>query len=92
MGGTMKRPGKEEGKKQSRGTENTFNTIIEENFPNIKKGVLLEVQDSRFPHSTKNKQQQRKETNESSAEFYQTLKEGCNPQTIPQNGNLWNIS
>lgn len=60
MGGTMKRPGKEEGKKQSGGTENTFNTIIEENFPNIKKGVLLKVQDSRFPHSTKNKQQQQR--------------------------------
>lgn len=37
-GGHHEKTRKEEGKKQTRGTENTFNTIIEENFPNIKKG------------------------------------------------------
>ena len=48
----MKRPnlrkiGIEEGKEtQLNGAENIFNKIIEENFPNLKKGMPMKVQEA----------------------------------------------
>lgn len=50
MWGTMKRPGIEKEKNNlDKGTENIFNIIIEENFPNIKTGVPVKVQNTIFP-------------------------------------------
>ena len=48
----MKRPnlriiGVEEGEElQLKGTENIFNKIIEENFPNLKKDIPMQVQEA----------------------------------------------
>ena len=36
----------EEGEVQLKSTENIFNKIIEENFPNLKKDMLMKIQEA----------------------------------------------
>ena len=55
-----KKSRKEEGEdSQSKGLENIFNKIIEENFPNLKKEMAINVQES---HSTPNRLDQKRKS------------------------------
>jgi len=47
----------EEKETQVKGTENIFNKSIEENFPNLKKKVLIKVEE---PYRTPNRQNQKR--------------------------------
>ena len=52
----LKRIGIEEGEVQFKGTENSFNKIIEENFPNLKKDIHMKVQEAyRTPNTLNQK-------------------------------------